>query len=52
MCAYNIRRTRRVDHDPASGFRRALNLLPEILAWALGIAVLYGVYWLVRRYLF
>jgi hypothetical protein len=52
MCAYNIRRSRRVDHDPVSGYRRALNLMREVLTWGLGAAVLYGVYRLVMIFLF
>jgi hypothetical protein len=52
MSAYNIRRNKSVDHDPASGSRRTGNLVREIGAWAIGLAALWGVYWLVRRFLF
>ncbi|HSE67624.1 MAG TPA: hypothetical protein VLB12_11585 [Gemmatimonadales bacterium] len=52
MCAYNIRSNRRVDHDPAAGTRRFLNLLREIVIVLIGLATLYGVYRLVRIYLF
>jgi hypothetical protein len=49
--AYNIRRNRRVDHEPATGMLRQKNQLIEIGAWALGVAVMGGVYWLVRHFL-
>jgi len=52
MCAYNIRSNRQVDHDPAAGTRRVLNLLREIVIVLIGLATLYGVYRLVRIYLF
>lgn len=52
MCAYNVRQNRRVDHDPATGEERVQNRMREIGIWALGIAAMYAVYWLVRRFLF
>jgi hypothetical protein len=52
MCAYNVRQNRSLDHDPATGHARKLNLIREVAAWAIGIATMYGVYLLVRRFLF
>jgi len=52
MCAYNVRHNRSLDHEPATGARRMANRLREWGAWALGLAALYGVYWLARRFLF
>jgi hypothetical protein len=52
MCAYNIRRSKQVDHDPARGPARTLNLARELGIVAIGVGLLYLVYWLVRRYLF
>jgi hypothetical protein len=50
--AYNIRRNKTADHEPAAGAKRQLNHVREIGAYAFGIAVAWGVYWLARRYLF
>jgi hypothetical protein len=52
MCAYNIRRTKQVDHDPATGKARMRNLVRELGIVAIGVGLLYFVYWLARRYLF
>jgi len=52
MCAYNVRHSGRVDHDPASGQERSRNLLRELLTLGLGFALLYGVYRLVMTFLF
>jgi hypothetical protein len=52
MCAYNIRHKKRLDHDPAAGPRRLLNLVREVVIVLIGLATLYGVYRLVRIYLF
>lgn len=52
MCAYNIRSKKRIDHDPAAGTRRFLNLVREVVIVLIGLATLYGVYRLVRIYLF
>jgi hypothetical protein len=52
MCAYNVRESKRVDHDPASGEARTLNLVREIGIWLLGLSAMYLVYWLARRFLF
>lgn len=49
--AYNIRLNRSVDHEPATGIKRQRNLVLEIGAWSLGVAVMLGVYWLTRHFL-
>jgi hypothetical protein len=49
--AYNIRRSRSVDHEPATGALRQRNRVIEIAAWTLGVAVMAGVYWLTRHFL-
>ncbi|MEP6573549.1 MAG: hypothetical protein ABJD11_12665 [Gemmatimonadota bacterium] len=51
MSAYNVRKNKTLDRGPEQGPRRRLNLLREILVWILGLAGMYLVYWLVRRYL-
>jgi hypothetical protein len=50
--AYNIRQSRRVDHDPATGLERQYNLMRELGAWGLGLLVMCTVLWLAHRYLF
>lgn len=52
MCAYNVRHSRSVDHEPATGTARTRNLVREIGLWAFGIGLMYLVYWLARRFLF
>jgi hypothetical protein len=52
MCAYNVRKSGKVDYDPATGPDLTLNRVREVGAWALGIGLMYLVYWLVRRFLF
>jgi len=52
MCAYNVRHSKSLDHSPASGPARVLNLLRELALWAVGAGLMYLVYWLARRYLF
>lgn len=49
--AYNIRRSRSVDHEPAQGVLRQRNQVLEIGAWAFGVGVMAGVYWLARHFL-
>ena len=51
MCAYNVRHSKSVDHDPATGPARQAQRLKEAVAWAIGIAAMGLVYWLVRHYL-
>ena len=51
MCAYNVRKNKSLDHDPAEGRGRRLNQLREVGAWTVGIAVMYLVYRLVRHFL-
>lgn len=51
MCAYNVRQNKSLDHDPAAGQARRLNLFREAAAWAFGLAVMYLVYRLVRHFL-
>jgi hypothetical protein len=50
--AYNVRKNKSLDHDPAEGPARRVNRMRELGAWAVGIVVMYAVYWLVRRFLF
>ncbi len=50
--AYNVRHSKSLNHDPATGTEREANRLREIGAWAVGVVVMFVVYWLVRRYLF
>ncbi len=50
--AYNVRQSKSINHDPASGNARDANRMREVGAWALGAGVAYVVYWLARRYLF
>jgi hypothetical protein len=52
MCAYNVRKNRSIDHQPAKGAERTLNLLREAGIWLLGAVLMYAVYWLARRFLF
>ena len=52
MCAYNVRRSKQVDHEPARGPERTINLIREAGVWALALAVAYGVFLLARRFLF
>lgn len=52
MCAYNVRQNKSLDHEPAKGAARTANGLREIGAWALGLGVMYLVFWLVKRFLF
>jgi hypothetical protein len=52
MSAYNVRRNKSIDHEPASGSRRSSNLVREVGAFVIGAVALWGVYWLVRRFLF
>ncbi len=52
MCAYNVRQNKSLDHEPAKGAARTANSLRELGAWALGLGVMYLVFWLVRRFLF
>lgn len=51
MCAYNVRQNKSLDHEPAKGAARVANTLRELGAWGVGLAVMYLVYWLVRRFL-
>ena len=50
--AYNVRQSKSLDHDPASGHQLEGNKLRELGAWVVGLGAMYLVYWLVRRYLF
>jgi hypothetical protein len=50
--AYNVRKNKSLDHDPAEGAARRVNRMRELGAWAVGIVAMYAVYWLVRRFLF
>ncbi|MEO8633808.1 MAG: hypothetical protein ABI587_00885 [Gemmatimonadales bacterium] len=50
--AYNIRKNKSVDHEPASGNERKLNGLREVGSLAFGLLVMFLVYLLVRRFLF
>ena len=52
MCAYNVRKNKRVDNDPASGGDRTTNRVREIGIWVVGLTTMYLVYWLARRFLF
>ncbi|MBK6778373.1 MAG: hypothetical protein KA180_12415 [Gemmatimonadales bacterium] len=52
MCAYNVRKNKSVDHEPASGAARTLDFFRDLGIWAAGVGALYLVYWLARRYLF
>jgi hypothetical protein len=49
--AYNVRHSKSINHDPATGNALDVNRLREVGAWAFGVAVMYLVYWLTRRYL-
>jgi hypothetical protein len=50
--AYNIRHSRRVDHDPATGVERQYNLMREVGALAFGVLLMSIVFWLAHHYLF
>lgn len=50
--AYNVRHSKSLNHDPATGNEREANRVREIGAWVVGAGVMYLVYVLVRRYLF
>jgi hypothetical protein len=52
MCAYNVRKNKSLDHDPAAGHARKLNLFREAGAWAVGLLAMWLVYRLVRHFLF
>lgn len=48
--AYNVRHSKSLDHVPATGPERVKNRLKELGVWAVGLAAMYLVYWLVRRF--
>ena len=50
--AYNIRKNKSVDHEPATGTERQKNGLRELGSLAFGLLVMFFVYLLVRRFLF
>ena len=50
MCAYNVRHSRRVDHDPPSGQALTRNRIRALAIWAFGVLVLAGLFGLVRQY--
>lgn len=52
MCAYNVRKSGKVDYDPATGTDRTLNRFREGGVLVIGALLMYFVYWLVRRFLF
>ena len=52
MCAYNVRKSGKVDYDPATGPDKAMNRLREVGTLVVVAGLMYLVYWLVRRYLF
>lgn len=51
MCAYNVRQSKSLNHDPATGPARQANQIKEAGVWAVGLAAMYLVYSLVRHYL-
>jgi hypothetical protein len=52
MCAYNVRKNKSLDHEPAAGHARQINLIREAGAWTVGIVAMWLVYRLVRHFLF
>jgi hypothetical protein len=52
MCAYNVRKSGKVDYDPATGTERTANRFMEVGILIFGGALMYFVYWLVRTFLF
>lgn len=52
MCAYNVRKNKRVDYDPATGEQRTQNRWREVGIWLLGLSTMYIVFWLAKRVLF
>ncbi len=52
MCAYNVRKSGKVDFDPATGTERALNRVREAGILVVVAGLMYLVYWLARRFLF
>ena len=51
MCAYNVRKNKRVDYDPATGDERTRHQLQEIVLLLLGVVAMYSLYLLARLYL-
>ena len=51
MCAYNVRKNKRVDYDPATGDERTRHQVREIVLFLFGVTAIYSVYLLVRSYL-
>ena len=52
MCAYNVRKNKRVDYDPPSDEERAQNQLREFGVILFGLTAIGLVSWLARRVLF
>lgn len=52
MCAYNVRASKRVDLEPASGRERMLNHAREIGIWICGLSAMLLVYLLAKQVLF
>lgn len=52
MCAYNVRHSKRVDFDPATGSERTLNLVREVGIWIGGLSAMFMVFLLAKRVLF
>ncbi len=52
MCAYNVRASKRVDFDPASGRERMLNHVREIGILITGLTAMLLVYLLAKHVLF
>ena len=51
MSAYNIRKSKSVDHEPARGPRRWWDFARELGVLAVCLVIIYLVYLLVKRFL-
>jgi hypothetical protein len=52
MCAYNVRKNKRVDYDPPSAAERAQHQQREFGVILFGVTAMALVFWLARRVLF
>jgi hypothetical protein len=52
MCAYNVRKNKRVDYDPATGEARAQHQTQEMWVVLFGVAMMALLVWVARQVLF
>lgn len=52
MCAYNVRASKRIDFEPATGRERTLNHVREIGIWLWGLSAIFLVVLMAKQVLF